>query len=49
MECLRLVDGWETDGSKSSSAADDLAAQWMQHKMASISVDIDKNFKEYRP
>ena len=45
---LRLVDGWETDGSKSSSAADDLAYQWMQHKMASISVDIDKNFKEYR-
>ncbi len=45
---LRLVDGWEVDGDLEMSKGDALAHQWMQHKLTSLAVDIDKNFKEYR-
>ncbi|MBK8346620.1 MAG: valine--tRNA ligase [Saprospiraceae bacterium] len=45
---LRLVDGWETDPSLVAGEADRLAYQWMQDKLSSLAVDIDKNFKEYR-
>jgi len=45
---LRLVDGWEIDTNLKMSEGEALAFQWMQHKLRSLAVDIDKNFKEYR-
>jgi valyl-tRNA synthetase len=45
---LRLVDGWEIDSNLKTSEGEKLAFQWMQHKLTSLVVDIDKNFKEYR-
>jgi len=45
---LRLVDGWEVDGDLKMSEGNALAYHWMQHKLTSLAVDIDKNFKEYR-
>ncbi|MGB4961072.1 MAG: class I tRNA ligase family protein, partial [Saprospiraceae bacterium] len=45
---LRLVEGWEVDENLSSSQADILAYDWVNHKMASLITDIDKNFEEYR-
>ena len=45
---LRLVDGWEIDTNLKTSEGETLAFQWMQHKLTSLAVDIDKNFKEYR-
>ena len=45
---LRLVDGWQVDDTLSITEGEKLAFEWMQHKMSSITVDIEKNFKEYR-
>ncbi|MBK9734323.1 MAG: valine--tRNA ligase [Saprospiraceae bacterium] len=45
---LRLVDGWEIDSNIKISDSDTLAYNWMQHKMASLVTDVEKNFKEYR-
>lgn len=45
---LRLIKGFETDDALSPSDGDKLAYDWMMAKLHSISLDVEKNFSEYR-
>ncbi len=45
---LRLVDGWETDSSKSASEGNQLAYSWITQKLHAVAGEIQKNFEDYR-
>lgn len=45
---LRLVDGWEVDNTGTANAGNQLAYNWLNHKLNALAGDIQKNFEEYR-
>lgn len=45
---LRLVDGWEVDNTGAANAGNQLAYNWLNHKLNALAGDIQKNFEEYR-
>jgi valyl-tRNA synthetase len=45
---LNLIQSLETDEKIKPSESDNLMHQWLNHKLASLSHEIDRNFKEYK-
>ncbi|HMP30289.1 MAG TPA: class I tRNA ligase family protein, partial [Saprospiraceae bacterium] len=45
---LKLVKGWEIDQNISQAEENKIAIQWINNRLAQISIEIDKDFTEYR-